>query len=373
MKSVAFLACLLTVSAYSVGIDLSMCSPDRMYCFDDITQSIVKVGAHSLTAPFGVSYEEPGSLPFNMHYHSNPANFSQPDTSDREVWQELRALQKNYKRNLKAAARCDVGYNMNKAVHRQMSIDNMYKRRARLAPECGVDHMAVRCKVIPAIHAMHSGMMQNRVIHAHAPMASSVVSPMVVRIRGGMGQGGSMGSDGYHDECDERHIVTRTPRAICFTKPKKQFLTVQCCKVSRIPVRGGGARKTPCICADGSPAEPMMSYPGGIDAGMQTDPETEDAGVQTDPETENAGVQTDPETENAGVQTNSTGTGTDPLTEEIATQVQMANDNNQGLLNTKRRFYVPGIYSSLASERDKAFEEEVREANALTGGSYRRK
>lgn len=251
MQVSVFLMLLSTVSSLSEGIDLSLCSADRLYCFDPITQSIVKVGAHSLSSPFGVSN-------------------SQTFTAEEEIAPEK----------------------MQGAVHAanlirgrgQESIQEMYRirrpgRGLRLAPECGVDHDPITCRMVSPGSVRETrnvqlvGLARKEIVQPEPPIAREVLSANPI--------------ESISDPCTDPPIVTRTEDSICYTKPKKKYMTVQCCKTSKIPVKQnsepvtfqGAIEHIPCVCPDGRIAEPVV-YSSGIVQGTKEIPVNIDSLVQ---------------------------------------------------------------------------------------------
>lgn len=223
MKIIVLLGFLGAARTFPKGIDLSLCSADRMYCFDSITQFIVKVGAHELEKPFRDSVQ--ATTGYGSEYGQQVSN---PKINVGSGY--LQALQSN------------IG---------------QAQGNLRLAPECGVDHASVNCKVlgeetVPAEGGigLQSSLMSTQQVGSTEPLS---VQPGIV------GQAVSLSGSGLPTsltDCDDNPIVTQTPSTVCYTKPKKKFLTVQCCKTSKIPIKTE-KRQAPCICADGTPAQPL--------------------------------------------------------------------------------------------------------------------
>lgn len=234
MRVSVFILLLSTVYSLSEGIDLSLCSSDRLYCFDPITQSIVKVGAHSLSAPFGLSAGE-SSL-----------------TMDESVPEGMSGT-------VHAAG---LIRDRHSAGIRPMYRIGRVSSGLRLAPECGVGHDPVSCRVIPSTEAVA---VTRSPVRETAVAAVTMKEPVVHSVGAAIA-----------DPCSDPPIVTQTEDSVCYTKPKKKFMTVQCCKTSKIPVKQNReqeigqsvvnpvvhsvVKKVPCVCADGEKAEAVV-YP----------------------------------------------------------------------------------------------------------------
>ncbi|KAI5137682.1 hypothetical protein NEAUS07_2106 [Nematocida ausubeli] len=238
MKTIIMLVLLAVVAGTKEGIDLSLCSDDRTYCYDHIHGMIRHVGSDSIAPPFGVSTQT------NDTYGGVA------------VYSDINPKVTNSFSSLSVVPAVKYKYSMgNKMV---------------AAPECGLEHSAAECKVVSigaatptvskAVVAGQPYLVSTPSISA--PVEGVKVPPAIVSIP-------ETESSLAVDPCDEAPIVTHTPTKVCYSKPQKKYLTVNCCKTTRIPIKEKKT-KIPCICADGTPAarvipekEPQLEVASG--------------------------------------------------------------------------------------------------------------
>ncbi|OAG30791.1 hypothetical protein NEIG_00275 [Nematocida sp. ERTm5] len=288
MKTIIILGSLGVIAALtSEGIDLSLCSDDRKYCFDELHGMIRRVGSDEIAPPFGV-YSSTGT---------STGNLSMGHVGNPEV---LNASLAGH--SLKLAPECGVEQGglscqilsnktitptvapaVTQVVHATPVVEStpvhtvqaVHAVPATPVVEAQVVHAtpvveAAPVQAVPAVQPVHATpVVEAQIVHAapvveaapvqavHAVQATPVVEAVPAVQPTTVSTIPSADST-TGDDCNDKTVVTSTPTSVCYSKPKKQFVSVKCCKTVHIPVKSK-KRKLPCLCADGTPAEPLLS------------------------------------------------------------------------------------------------------------------
>ncbi|EIJ87454.1 hypothetical protein NEPAR06_0041 [Nematocida parisii] len=273
MKTIIMLGSLGVIAALtSEGIDLSLCSDDRKYCFDELHGMIRRVGSDEIAPPFGV-YSSTGA---------SMGGFSMGQVGNPEVLNTSLAGH-----SLKLAPECGVEQGglscqiisnktttptvapaVAQVVHATPVVEATPVHTVQAAPvvEAQVVHATPVVEATPVQAVQAAPVVEAQVVHATPVVEAQVVhaAPVVeatpVQAVPAV-QPTTVSTipsvDSLGDDCNDKTVVTSTPTSVCYSKPKKRFVSVKCCKTVHIPVKAK-KRKLPCLCADGTPAEPLL-------------------------------------------------------------------------------------------------------------------